>query len=148
MLFVVLCSFKQCCCEHPYTGFFSLEIIDVEFRSVHLSTLLGIVESSNCVPFDTPTSCISASISGDYCQKISLCNFFQSVEYKLYLIAVFTLHFLDYYWGWAFFLMYLLTIWIFCDLLILSLGPFFCWVVSFFSLIDGYSFYILNTNDL
>lgn len=30
MLFVVLCSFKPCCRQHPYIGFFSLEIVDVE----------------------------------------------------------------------------------------------------------------------
>lgn len=102
------------------------------FKSVSLSTLLGIAESSNCVPYDTPTSCVWASISGDYCQKISFYNFFQSVEYKLYLIAVFTLHFLDYYWGWAFFP--LCIYWPFefsVTCLFLPLGPFFCWVVSF-----------------
>lgn len=107
------------------------------FKSVHLSTLLGIAESSNCVSFDTPSSCIWASISGDHCQKISFCNFFQSLEYKLYLIAVFTLHFLDYYWGWAFlhvFIDHLNFLWLACFYLwvdfSLRLFPFSHWLMD------------------
>lgn len=115
------------------------------FRNLHLSRLLGIVKL--CSVWHSHQLCMNLCFSRP-----------MPKDYTTYCFPICWVLRISHSWFHFAFLKflvrlssppthtYLFTIWLFYDLLVpILLGPFFNWVVVFFSLAYGW-FYILNTN--